>query len=121
MPGWKIQPAKKVDMPEDIADGLWVSIYHPKLLPFEAAKKFLAMAPKKGTEGTVASLDLDAAQDLANSIILDWNLPDKNGGTLPLPSNDQSVWSRIPALAVLTAILKAMGDDVKEVEPDPNS
>jgi hypothetical protein len=128
MPGWKIEPAKRVDLPADIADGLWISIHHPKLLPFDATQKFIALAPaagqkdgKQAAQGSVAGFDLEKGKEFATEIILDWNLPGADGAILPTPKNDETVWQRIPALPVLMAIFITVGEATKAIAPDPNS
>lgn len=121
MPGWKIQPAKRVDLPEDVADGLWISIHHPKMLPFDAFQKFVALAPAKNGQEDVAGFDLEKGRDLASVMILDWNLPGADGAILKTPSEDESVWRKIPAMPVIMAVFNAMAEGVATGIPDPNS
>lgn len=121
MPGWKIQPAKRVNLPEDIADGLWISIHHPKMLPFDAFQKFTALAPAKNGAEYAVGFDLEKSMELANVMILDWNLPGEDGAILPIPSKDESVWERIPVMPVVLAVFNAMTEGVATGIPDPNS
>jgi len=120
MPGWKVEATKRVNLPDDIADGLWISIYHPKLMPFEPMKQLLALAPATEGQESAAGFDLDKGRDLATSMIRDWNLPGENGQILPLPSIDASVWDKIPPMPVIMAVFGALGEGVAGGQPDPN-
>lgn len=121
MAGWKVPQYKTVPMPDDIADGLWIKIHHPRRLPFEAVQRFIALAPKGATED--ANFDVEGARDLTTSLIVDWNFPDDDGAgaILPLPSQDVSVWEKIPAMDVINAVFGVLGEGVVQAQPDPNS
>lgn len=121
MAGWKIQPTKRVDLPDDIADGLWISIHHPKLMPLESMQKLIAMDKSGSKDKGSADFDLEEARDLVTTMIVDWNLPGEDGQILPVPATDINVWSKIPPMPVITSVLKAMGEHVQSSEPDPNS
>ncbi|QQE80933.1 hypothetical protein [Alicyclobacillus sp. SO9] len=129
MGGWKVEATKVIKLPEDIADDLWIKTPHPKLLPHDVMKALIDMRPrdKDGKEKgpnenpTVEDLDLDKAMALATAIIEDWNLPDRDGKTLEIPSKDPSVWKKVPVMPVITCIFEALNEGLESAAPDPNS
>lgn len=129
MAGWKVQPTMTVNLPEDLADGLWIKTPHPKLLPHDAMKALIELAPKQdpneaevpNDEDKVLGFDLDKARDLATQLILEWNLPDDKGNVLPIPSVEPSVWKQIPGMPVIMCVMEVLGEGLKAAEPDPNS
>lgn len=121
MPGWKLPQTVKVKMPEELADELWLEIQNPRMLPFDAMQHFLALAPSQGADPDVAGFDLASARDLATSLITDWNLPAPDGSILPLPSKEPSVWQKIPAMAVVTAIFEALAEAAEVADPNSSS
>lgn len=121
MAGWKVPQYKTVPMPDDIADGLWIKIHHPRRLPKETVDHYFVLARRLGAD--TADFDVDTACDFCAAMIVDWNFPedDKDGAIAKLPSQDASVWDKIPALEVINVVFDAMRQGVQEAQPDPNS
>jgi hypothetical protein len=119
--GYKLPATITLDLPADIADGLWIKIRNPKMIPWSTMKQFLKMASAPGDSGSMR-FDPDAAQDLATSMIVDWNLPsmDGDGMILSIPSKDPSSWEKVPSSAIVTLVLQAMGRPENQPAPDPN-
>ncbi|WDL97798.1 hypothetical protein [Alicyclobacillus sp. ALC3] len=120
---WKVEATKRVYLPEELAEDMYIVTPHPKLMPFETMKQLAALKPSESADGDTDG-NLDAAQALATSMIVEWNLTDPksdDGAILPLPSVDSSVWQKIPGQIVLEAVYKAFGEAMEATEPDPNS
>lgn len=115
---YKLPPRIRLDVPEEIGDGLWVDIRNPApgALPW-AVSKAIGAAQKRAKEAA----DFGAVDEIAVALVVDWNLPDPDvaGGVLPLPSKDPKVMDRVPT-AIVNLVINAWA---KRPEPDidPNS
>lgn len=120
--GYKVAAKKRLNLPEDVADDLWIEIRHPKLMDWGVMSTFLQLVPD-AKAGETKTFNVDAARDLATGLIVDWNLTDidgTDGRILPIPSVDPASWSKVPSSAVITLVMQSMGDGMSEVQPDPN-